>query len=158
MTYDECIRTINDYLRNPRKSQIVFGPRLQKFMEVFSKIQVNVRKLQHDETVPADEYPVKEVQETLGIAKHIIVQEMMSDDLTLFFSAWLTLLMNWNNNTVKDAEMHREIVFCERLNDGLMSMRDTINTLKVLNDRLKQLKYWSPPAFEISKHFLKHLD
>jgi hypothetical protein len=70
-----------------------------------------------------------------------------------FFSQYIYLLFNWNENVLKDEKVKGNIRFLDRFINNTLTLSDTMEMYKKLINRLNTHKDILPPSFELSEHY-----
>jgi len=76
-------------------------------------------------------------------------------DLALEFGL---LAFNWNKVVGKRPDITQIIVNTRHIVEGVMSLTEATQVLKLMISKCKALSKFAPPAFELSKAYLKTLD
>ena len=156
MNIEENFKIIENLFGGGLKTKVSFGKKINLFREVYNNIRKNIQELD-DEKKPT-EFDHDQILETIRFLRQKAMYEPLDSYFTDFCRAWLFLVFNWNNNTCQSPTIKQESETVQRLLDNFISMSEVMILLKNLNNRLQHFKNWSPPAFEISKHFIDYLD
>jgi len=67
------------------------------------------------------------------------------------------LTYNWNQNCCQDKIVEVVCLLISRLEETRTSMLVSIESMKAINERQKDLAAWTPPIFELAKEYLDQL-
>jgi len=152
----EKIKKIMSYRKEFQKN---FGNKGTECLEGAFRIMMSqMDKLMTVDSVRPSPQDCTNVKAALNILQRIIVFEPMTKfvkDLTLEFSR---LVYNWSRfiGKRKDVEMQSQSLI--RIVNNAMTMQDAIEVMKQLTRQLKNQLRYTPPAFELSKHYLRSLE
>ena len=130
--------------------------RLQAPRDCFNMIMEHIDLLQNDKKLPEFDmdFVVGEVRR--------LVFSILSDDLSFehlqFIEAFSELIFNWNSNienSNQDIDLYTQIL--KRQVETAILLKNTITVIKESNERWQTLATWSPPAYDMSKAYLKSL-
>jgi hypothetical protein len=96
--------------------------------------------------------------ETVKFIKSKYLNEPIDKEFGQFSDAWVYLVYNWNDNTIKSPSIMKECIYTQRLIEDFITMKEVTENLKLINNKLNNFKSWNPPAFEVSKHFIDYLE
>lgn len=156
--YQETVGSIKKLFGFDLALKKVFGPRLDKVKGVFELLQRQMNELAEDKAVEASGEEKSRVKEVADLFLSIAVNEPITPifrDLSKFY---LLLMFNWNKELGKRPDIEKQISTSQKIVMAEMTMLDTIDLLKYLLKRGRDMKNWTPPAFELSRHYLETLD
>lgn len=156
--YQETVSKIKGIMKYEADLKKVFGPRLDKVKKVLEIVECQMNDLAEDKTVEASGEEKSRVKEVVNLFLSIVVNQPIVPifrDLSRFY---LLLVFNWNKELGKRVDIETSVNATQRIVEGQMTMIETISLLKVLLKRGRDMKNWSPPAFELSRHYLETLD
>lgn len=93
------------------------------------------------------------IKENLNIIKDCMILYHMNDTILNYLSNLFMLINNWNENTIKDQEITKEIVAVSNLMELYLSFREMISINKRLLRELNRYRDFNPPAYDTAKHF-----
>lgn len=157
MNKEECLNVIKKGLNEGNlETKVFLGKFKENFQSTFDKIQKNIIVLEND-GVPQNNYK-EEIIDTLNMIQRIIAEDPISPNNSIFCKAWCELVVNVNNNSICSQKIEDKVHLINRFVDGHLTSLEAIETMKMLNKKLKDFKNWNPPAFEIAKHYINYLE
>lgn len=156
--YQETVNKIKGIMKYEADLKKVFGPRLDKVKEALEIVECQMNDLAEDVTVEVSGEEKSRVKEVVNLFLSIAVNQPIAPifrDLSRFY---LLLVFNWNKELGKRADIEASVSTVQRIVEGQMTMIDTINILRALLERARKTQQYSPPAFELSRHYLESLD
>ena len=156
--YQETVSKIKGIMKYEADLKKVFGPRLDKVKKSFEIMECQMDDLAEDTEVAASGEEKSRVKEVVNLFLSIAVNQPIVPifrDLSRFY---LLLVFNWNKELGKRADIEASVSAVQRIVEGQMTMIDTINILRALLERARKTQQYSPPAFELSRHYLESLD
>ncbi|GAH82929.1 unnamed protein product, partial [marine sediment metagenome] len=97
------------------------------------------------------------VKEALNTLLPVVINQPMRPilkDLGLEFGL---LAFNWNKVFGKRPDIAAVVVTIKNVVEKTLSLMEAIDIIKSLTNRVRDMERFSPPAFELSKHYLKSL-
>ena len=158
MTKNEIFKNIIGFLNKDVFINTTFGKNREFITKSFITMKKDINDLENDNKYTSKSKDHDEIFKTVSIIRNIIKEIPVTLEMNKFFFSWCELVMNWNNNTIKENGLNYDCMSIIRLLNNHYSIKDATEILKELNGRLKNFKNWSPPQFEIAKHFLNYLE
>ena len=126
---------------------------LPKLAKALDAIIANIEDLASDRPVTkmADTEDIWTVIKLLDIK---LYEEPITPDLEKFIESWSNLIASWNNNTIKDPEIHAYAMKLGRMLDMHFTMLELMTMVKVQTHKLKLFHSRMPPGFELTKSYL----
>lgn len=94
-------------------------------------------------------------------AAEVVVSAVTSGSITQYFrdfaEDYLPLLNNWNLQLGKNQIIGTLVDASQRILDDAMTMKDTTAVMILATRKLQEQLRYKPPAFDLSKHYLKSL-
>lgn len=151
------IDVIRKFLNGGLDTKVYLGKSIDEFKQSFNYMQSNIKELENEneELTKGDN---NQILKTVKVIKERYLNNPVDNKFSCFADAWIYLVFNWNNNTIKSPTIKEECDYVHRLIEDFLTMKEVLDNLKYVNDRLKNFKSWNPPAFEVSKHFIEYLD
>ena len=91
----------------------------------------------------------------------IFTEVLVTQPTTEFFKEladkYTEVINNWNLQVAKNDRVTRKLGFLGRLLRNRKTMDDTTEILRILNYKLQNERNYRPPAYELSRHYLKEL-
>lgn len=156
MDKQKCIDIIGNGL-NSNFISFSLTRKKEVFVDTFNMIRSHIAKMENDEEIEYT-YSIENLMETLNFSLDYVSTRHLNEDLTEFFTAWFTLIFNWNENLNKNDEIGRKCRTGIRLLEQFISIKEAIGMMKKCTDHMRRFSGWMPPAFEVSRHILDRLD
>jgi len=152
--------------RNVEKLEYILGHRdlnaiLSRDRQKVVKCAFELMKRQLDSEKFDKEASGKEkstVKEALNTLLPVVINQPMRPilrDLGLEFGL---LAFNWNEAFGKRPDITGIVVTIKNVVERTLSLMEAIDIIKGLTNRVRDMERFSPPAFELSKHYLKSLE
>jgi len=156
--YKRTVDHIEKILSFKRDLQREFGERRRIIEKVFGLITEQLNKqIKGEETKVTGEEKSK-VKEVVNVFLQKAIHDPIPPivrDLTKEFGL---LIFNWNNSIGKRPDIAQNILLATRVVDAHMALVDAIFVAKTLCSQMRKLTQWTPPAFDLSKAYLKSLE
>jgi len=156
--YQETVAKIKKIFGWELELKKVFGSRIDKVKGVFELLQRQMNELTEDKAVEASGEEKSRVREVADLFLSIAVNEPIVPIFRDLSRLYLLLMFNWNKELGKRGDIGKQISTAEKIVTAQMTMFDTIDLLKYLLKQGRNMRNWSPPAFELSRHYLESLD
>lgn len=158
MTFEETIKFINKGFENLEITQIL-GPNKNMFMMIICDLEKQIQHLMdHDDPLPIDDKLISDINKVYNLLKVIYMDVPIKMEFPEFVLAYSKLIINWNNNTLKDKEIQSNFSFIYRIYDGRLVTEELFYYCKDMFNKLKLLKDYSLPSIELSRQYLKDID
>ncbi|RLA81654.1 MAG: hypothetical protein DRG33_00095 [Deltaproteobacteria bacterium] len=89
--------------------------------------------------------------------KLLIIENPLDTEMRNMIRQLLTLLYNWNKAFSDEKELEIDILLAIRLIDQTLTLAEYLSVSRELLRRLRDLSHFSPPTFELSRHYLQTL-
>lgn len=156
--YQENLSKVKKILKYERDLRRVFGENQLRIIRKGLKImETQMEKLAKDKSVQASDEDKSTIKEVTNIFLNIAVNQPIVPIFRDLALNWLLLAFNWNLALGKLPDIEQNIKATEAIVRGEMTIVDAINTLKSLLERAKSLSQYTPPVFELSRHYLESL-
>lgn len=156
--YKQTLDKIGHIMSYKRDILKVFGSRGTNILkEALSVMQKQMDKHVRDEEVIVSNGDMDKVGRVVEFFLSIAVNEPIVPIFRDLSEVYLLLIFNWNKELGKSLSLENRVKAINNITKGQMTMLDTVDTLKVLLKRAKQVSKYEPPAFQLSKHYLKSL-
>ena len=158
MTFEETIKFLNSSFENLEITQILAHNK-NMFMMITNEIEKQIKHLvDNDDPLPIDDKLITDINKVQNILKVIYMDVPMKIDFPEFVMAYSKLIINWNNNTLKDKEIQNNFSFIYRIYDGRLVTEELFYYCKDMFNKLKTLKDYTLPSIELSRQYLKDID
>jgi len=151
-------------MREPslKKIKIIFNH--QQIYTIFNKEGLRMIKETVDlieKQIKRDEPSTKEknekVIETINLLINLAIQKTITPIFRDLTNEFIVLTIFWNEKIAQNSEIQRKIYSLRNFIDYHLSVIETIQELKSLLEKMKELQSFNPPAFDLSKHYLSYL-
>lgn len=99
--------------------------------------------------------------QSIGRLFDILVEFVLYRELTPIFRDFAyvlcTLGRNWNDNTIKDRNLNNNITVVAKVVRDIRTVDETMDLLKKLIEKGREVYRYEPPAFKLSEHYFKTL-
>lgn len=117
----------------------------------------DINTLQEDKKPENIDVTLDKVKSEIRKISQDIIHGYIRDDHSNFVQAFIYLVYNWNNNTVKDIDVDIICSFIGCIITSNKTMNIARETMQETTQHLLDIKSWRPPAINISKEYLKSL-
>jgi hypothetical protein len=104
------------------------------------------------------EEAIKSIGGTLNLLLHLAIEKPVTPIMKDLADEFIILASYWNENIGKDLRIRSSAYDLRRFIDYHLSVMDIIQVAKTLLKRMEQVQNFSPPSFELSKHYLRALE
>jgi len=156
--YQETVGNIKKLFEWDLELKKVFGPRIDLVKGVFELMQRQMNELAEDKKIEASGEEKSRVKEVVNLFYNIAMNEPIVDifrDLSVFY---LRLVFNWNKELGKRPDIVTAINDTQKITLSQMAMLEAAIQLKYHAKRNRDMMYWQPQSFEVSRHYLESLD
>jgi hypothetical protein len=94
---------------------------------------------------------------SVDLLKKLVIERPITPILSDLCEEFIVLVAAWNESVAKNLQLRESIYDLRRLLDCHYSFADLINISKILIQKIEQFRQFSPPAFEISRHYLESI-
>lgn len=137
----------------------VFGKiGLESLERTFKLITNHMNLLAKDQEVKVSGQERQSVTRALNTLKQVAISKPMPTIYIDLTKELIKLINNWNRNTIQAGDLSRDIVLIDRIITAKTTLDESIKILRHILDRLKKVSEYTPPAIELSKHYLKILE
>mgnify|MGYP000083981564 CR=1 FL=1 len=155
--YQATIRRIKEFLEHEKELSDLFGGNLQVVKKAFEIMMCQLEKLRTHPKVEATEEECKIVEESINLFFTIASTQPIIQIFRNLSKDYLVLAYNWNREIWKNPRIETKIRAIHAIVEAQLTILDTINLLKILLEKVKEILKFSPPAFELSRHYLESL-
>jgi len=145
--YKPNIKKIKEVLEHPQIHTILNRPSLdlvKKSLEIMKRKEIT-------------EEDKNQMERVLNLLLHIVIDRPITPILRDLVNEFIILTADWNENIAQKIEIRQKIYSLRRFVDYHLSVLDTIQALKTLLKRVEEIQRFTPPAFELSRHYLQSL-
>jgi len=145
--YKPNIKKIKDILEHPQ----IYTVLNQRDLDLLKK-SVEIMRMKE-----ITEENKNQIERVLNFLLQIVIEKPITPILKDLVNEFIILTANWNENIAQKIEIRQKIYSLRRFIDYHLTVIDTIQALKTLLKRAEEVQRFAPPAFELSKHYLKSL-
>ena len=145
--YKPDIKKIKNTLEHP---QIYTVLNRQSLDLIKKSVEIMKRK-------KAAEEEKNQIKKALNLLLQIVIEKPITPILKDLVNEFIILAADWNENIAQKIEIRQKIYSLRRFVDYHLTVIDTIRALKTLLKRVEEIQKFAPPAFELSRHYLKAL-
>jgi len=146
-TYRPNIKKLKGVLNHP---QIYTVLNQQSLIEVKKAVDIMERK-------KATEEEKNQIARILNLLLQIVMEKPITPILRDLVSEFIILTAFWNENIARRIEIRQKALSLRNFIDYHLGVIDTIKILKYLLNRIERIQKFSPPSFELSRHYLEAL-
>lgn len=152
----EAVKRIEDTMKYDNDFKQLYGPKGMKVI----KDAYKVVKVQSEEIFNGRENPpTKEEQEIIHRALNVLQDVLLVKPIVPFIRdlsiEFARLVMNWDRALCKCQPIRRKCLVVDQLAKGHLSLVAAMDVLKGLVAKGQRHLQYTPPAFEISRHYLE---
>ncbi len=161
------------------KNKIIYQPNIKKLKEILGHIQIysvltqekldlvkktvelmggQLKEKRKKRKVRVNEEEKSQIKQILNLLLRIVIEQPLTPILKDLVNEFIILASAWNEEVGRQIEIRETIFAIRRFIDYHLSVIDTIRILKIFQKRMEQIQKFSPPAFELSRHYLKALE
>jgi len=86
-----------------------------------------------------------------------VLEAPINKEFSDFIHAFSEFVFNWNSNTYKDELLRQIPLFMNRFIEARNVMLTTTTVIKDVDQRMRDLSSWNPPAYEIATDYFEKL-
>ena len=152
----ETIGRLNNLFNNTVLQNKMLKNRAGEYEKVFRDIDQDINLLE-DDNFELTGVVKNEVLSILDVMKNCVLFERNDQEELSFMKDFTLVIFNWNNNVGEDQKINIETKLITNVIEGQLTMRETIEIMKAINERMITLQNWNPPAFKISQSLFNAL-
>jgi len=157
--YQRNVKEIKRILSFKKELRKVFNERnIEKVNNVFNLVTEDMDFLIRGEKATATGPEKSQVKSVVNLFLNVAINQPIVPIFRDLARELGLLIFNWNKVVGKRPDIEVDVLATRRIIDNQLTMLDAITILKVLIRRLKNMERYSPPAFQLSKAYLKSLD
>ncbi len=152
--YKPNIKKIRGILNHAQIYTILVERNLDLVKKTVELINGHLKKKTREIT----EEEINQVRRVLNIILMILMEKPLTPILKDLANELIVLAAFWNETIAKSLHIREMIYALRRMIDTNLSFTDLIQSTKVLLRKFEEIQRFSPPSFEISKHYLKAIE
>lgn len=154
MKFEEITQYLKDFFKEPT---IFDEEQTDSIKEAIDIMVCDVESMIDDEEVESSEEKLFDVLNTTLLISNAVLENSISDEFCKFVKVFSELSFNWNSNTYQDEIIRQLSMYMSRMMDTRNVMLKSIKINKEVDERMRDLSGWAPPAYEISEAYLEQL-
>lgn len=159
MAYKETLDKTKKIMRYQKDLIAVFSVGgVEKLRKVLGIIESQLNQLNEGKKVVISDADKSRVKEIVDLFMNIAIYQPIAPIFRDLSEAYLVLVFNWNRELVGIADIAKNILATQHIVRRQMTIYETVNLVKMVSAKLERLSQYEPPAFELSKHYLKSLE
>lgn len=155
--YKKTIKETKRMLKYKNDLRKTFGSNQKRLEEVLKIMEKQMGALAEGEEVEATKKEKTRVKKVVDLFLEIASTKPISSYFKDLSSKYLLLAFNWNKTLGQSQEIERQIQATNAIVESHISIMQAIDVLKKLTKRAKDVSSYEPPAFDLSRHYLKSL-
>lgn len=155
--YKSNTKKLKKILSHPQIPTILEPQALNNIKKAVLTIENQIDPEKNKGTLPNEEV-MKSIGGTLNFLLHLAMEKPITPIFKDLIDEFIILASYWNENAGKDIRVREAIHTLRRFVDYHLSVIDMLTIFKVLLKKTEQIQNFSPPAFELSKHYLNALE
>lgn len=156
MGFEDTVKRIEDMLKSNLADKTFGRDEKKGFMDALSLMKFDIQSLTKEEKVSDDPKRLSAIHNAVNILFNHAVYQPHTDFFRAFCFEFLKITFNWNKG-ICNKSIQRLIDATDRMMRAQLTLAESHSVLRKLTDRLKKYSGYEPPAFELSKHYLKSL-
>lgn len=125
--------------------------------ECYELVINDINTLQEDEKPGDIDAVLEKVRNEIRDISQKLLYEGIEKEFTIFSKAFVYLVYNWNDNTIKDVDIDIMCSFIIHIINSNNMMVDVRKIMQDTREHLITIKSWRPPAIDMSKEYLRSL-
>lgn len=154
MKFNEITAYIKEFFDKP---SIFSEAQETKIKNAISVMINDVESMINDEQIETTEEKFKEVLDTVLLISNSVLENAISNELSKFVTVLSELTYNWNANTYKDEVLKQLAMHISRTVETRNLLLSNTAIMKDVEERMRDLSGWTPPAYEIATSYLEKL-
>jgi len=154
------IKQLENILKGPRISRVLSQQDLitiKQATEIMRKQLGEAKKKRENHKIWATNSEKWQVKEALNCLLRIAINEPIVPIFKNLVKKFIAITSDWNKNVAEELEIQKTISTLKRFIDYHLTVIDAVQSLKTLLKRVEKVQKFTPPAFELSRHYLKSL-
>jgi hypothetical protein len=154
MEFQEALNIMNYFMNETAEVGYVFGGKKAEVDKSIRFMLKDIDDLSRNATIDKNGSNFSIVMNILNTLKLLVLETVISKDLSNFLDAYLLLVMNWNSAIYKSESLETDAKLILRFKELHLTSAEVINQGKDLIKRFKNLSTFALPSIELSKHYL----
>lgn len=156
--YRNVVAKLRNILNYKLDMQKIFGQYAAQIEKVTNFVIADLDSVIDKRDFVISRERTNEVKQMVDRLTHIVTYEPIVPILRDLTMVCTLLFHNWNQNVVKDGSLETRIAILSRLVNMQLTLIETIEIMKRIGKKQHELSQYRPPAFELSRHYLKSLE
>lgn len=155
---DKVLQPLEQMLKYNNEMRVIFSdPARQAVISVFEMMKDNLKIAVVGTVVKAGQKEVEAVVQVTAVIIDVLVERPITEFFKNMVVPYLDLVNNWNQQIAKNDGITNSIRYSKRILEDNMTISDSIGVMRNLLAKLRREQQYRPPAYELSKHYLKEL-
>lgn len=155
--YQKTIKETKKILSFDNELRKIFGSKKKLVREVFKIAEKQMSALAEEKSVNPSREERKKIKRVVELFLDVATTKPIDSFFQDLATRYLLVIFNWNKSLVQDQAIERQIKATEAIVKGHTTIMHAINVLKKVTKQAKDVSSYEPPAFDLSKHYLKSL-
>ena len=138
--------------------RLTFGKATKSLGDAFKLMRDQLGLRAEGESVSLNKQQSDRIERGLSILIDVAITKPITNYFNDFATEFLRLISNWNIQVGKNPRITRNVQLLNRLLTSSLTMKETINVLQMLLQKLRAEMRYVSPAFKLSKHYLQSLE
>ena len=130
---------------------------VKKFNSAYKIITDDIQGMIDGKEIEQNVKRVAEVMDIVLMISSKVLDAPLTDKFCLFVSSFSEMIFNWNNNIYQDELLRQIPLYMSRIVETRHAMIKTTKVMKDIDERIRILSSWHPPAYEIAIDYFEKL-
>jgi hypothetical protein len=154
MEFSEIKKYIDEFVEDQATFSI---EQCETIRRCFKLVSDDIHKMIDGENIEQNKNAYDEVLNTILMVSSLILNGPIDNSFSKFITSFSELIYNWNENLWKDKVLKHICLYMSRNAELRNTILETVTVIKDMEDRMRDLSSWSPPAYEVSKEYFELL-
>lgn len=154
MKFNEITVCIKEFFDTP---SIFNGDQEKRIKSALDIMIGDVENMINDEQIETSKEKFEEVLDTVLLISNSVLENAISNEFSKFVTVLSELTYNWNANTYKDEVLKQLTMHISRTVETRNLILSNTVVMKDIEERMRDLSGWTPPAYEIATAYLEKL-
>ena len=128
---------------------------------LFNKLKLSIKGMIEDIGLLSEEkagiVEFTSIEETTVYLADLLLNVSIDENFCKLINKYTELTYNWNQNCHKNKTIQVLCLLMSRLEETRTAMTSSIENMKIIGERQRDLAEWSPPIFDLAKEYLEQL-
>jgi len=155
MKFNEIKMNVESFFDNP--TPFINDDQLKTIKSGSDLMISDVLKMINNEKLEQTNDQFKDVLDSMMFIGNLVLEAPLYDDFCKFVSSYVELSFNWNANTFQDEILRQMSLYIGRTIESRNIMMKSIGIVKDVDERMRDLSSWTPPAYEVAADYFEKL-